>query len=257
MIIDKYFSRFRIIRLRLRWYYYQAKLKYKKIIFMWDSSKEFYSLKHEIYKKNIKKAIILGNASNIDALSEKQYRLYYKDDKILTIGLNNSFLLYETDIILWGEYFVMQKLLQNPPKQQSNHTFIFVSQLLNEQQKSLKYWKKHKNLNNYPLNTLFKARTILISALYLCYILDIKEIELYGVSLDDYSHFYTPNGEKDIRKTFEFLSDNTINEQFYGYSVYKIVHEIIEYLIEEGFTISYGGKSNFLSKIKGIKQIHA
>ena len=257
MLIDKYFSQFRILRLRMRYYYNQAKLKYRDLTFMWDSSKKFKLLKDNLKKRNITKAVILGNASNLNALDKNIYNSYYQDKNILTIGLNNSFLLYETDFILWGEYFVMKKLLQTPPNKQEKHTFIFVSQLLDAQRKSLKYWKKHKDLHDYPLDTLFKARTILISALYLCYELNIKEIELYGVSMDDYSHFYTPKGEKNTRTTFEFLSKKKIEEQFYGYTVHKIVKEISEYLINNGFNISYGGTSDFLSSIKGIKQINA
>ncbi len=246
------FSKLRVFRIRLRYYYWQAIYKYKHIKFISDNSQNFRTLLEEIKTKKYKKAVILGNASNLTYLNPQKYMEYKNNENILTIGLNNSYMLYDTDFVLWGEQFVMKMLLEYK-KEIPRTTFIFVSQLLDDRRKGLLFWKQNKTFDNYPLETLFKARTILVSALYLCYVSNITKIELYGVSLDDYSHFYT-QGE-DSRKTFEFLSEERIKKEYYGYSVHNIVQEVLEFLLSKNFKINYGGESKFLSSINGMNKV--
>lgn len=252
-MIDFLFSRFRVFRVRLRYYYYQARIKYSYIDFIWDNSSKYNHLLSKLKNKHYKKAIIIGNAPNATALTLEQYEKYENDDTVLTIGLNKSYLLFNTDLILWGDHFVLRELLKYD-KKLSETTFLFASQLLDDRRSSLGWWKKNKSFSNYPFNTLFKARTILISALYLAYILDIKEIELYGISLDDGTRFYENKEVNSHRKTIEFLSQEEINKTYYGYDVQKIVQEVLQYLISDGLTVNYGGESNFLNSIPGIKK---
>ena len=124
----------------------------------------------------------------------------------------------------------------------------------NDITKNLMFWKMNKSFENYNHKGLFKARTVLVSALYLCYILEIKEIELYGVSLDNGAYFYN-NSYSLGRKTLDTLSQEEINKKYYGYTMQKIVQEVLEYLVSKGFIISYGGESNFLKSIDGVKQV--
>lgn len=253
MIIDFLFSRLRIFRIRLRYYFYKAKFKYKYINFIWDNSNKYNDLITELKNKHYKKVIIIGNAPNATALTSELHKEYENDNTILTIGLNKSYLLFNTDLILWGDHFVMRELYAYD-KKIADIIFLFASQLLDDRRTSLRWWKKNKSFDNYPFNTLFKARTILISALYLVYILDIKKIELYGISLDDGTRFYENKEANSRRETIEFLPQEEIERTYYGYDVQKIVLEVLEYLISEDLTVSYGGKSNFLNSISGIKK---
>jgi len=253
MLLDTLFSRIRVFRVRLRYPYYKAKFKHKNLKFIWDNSDNYQTLKQMLKQKQYKKVVIIGNAPNITDLSDKKYRAYQNDPNTLTIGLNRSYLLFHTNIVLFGDHFVMQELAKERTKIEPT-TFLFASQLLDDRLSSLKWWKEHKTLKNYPYKTLFKARTILISALALAYTLEIKEIHLYGVSLDDGKRFYENEETNNKRQTIEFLSQKQIDKQQLGYDVQKIVKEVIKSMIQEGFQISYGGESNFLSSLKGIKK---
>ena len=252
-MIDLVFSRFRFFRFRLRYYYYKAKIKYKNNDFIWDNSSHFETLLTTIKKQNYEKIVIIGNAPNITALSKEKFNAYKQNPKVLTIGLNKSYLLFNTDILLWGDHPVLSELLSQE-KELSSMLFLFASQLLDERRTSLVYWKRHRSFTGYPYKTLFKARTILVSALYLSYLLNIKEIDLYGISLDDGSYFYKENRESKERKNFEFLSTKVLEKKYYGYSMQKITKEILEYLIEEDFDIHFGGESHFLTAINGLSQ---
>ena len=216
--------------------------------FLWDNSKKYNKLLQKLKNTKYKKVVILGNASNLLSLDNKLYEQYKNDDSILMIGLNKSYIKYKTDILLWSDHIVMKELLDYN-KTINKTFFIFVSQLLDERRHSLKLWKEYKTFENYPYETLFKARTILVSALYLTYVLDIKNIELYGISLDDGKYFYDNPKE---RGSLEFLTKERIDKQYYGYTMQKITKEVLEYLIQNDFKIRYGGKSHFLDSIDGM-----
>jgi len=252
-MIDFLFSRVRVFRLRLRYHYFRAKIKHNYMHFLWDNSTQWKDLLKELKKNHYKKIIIIGNAPNARALSKEQSQIYKDDDSVLTIGLNKSYLLFSTDLILWGDHFVMRELSKYN-KKLDVMTFLFATQLLDDRRKSLMWWKENKNFKNYSFDTLFKARTILTSALYLAYILKVKDIELYGISLDDGTRFYENDAVNNSRQTIEFLSEKEINQTYYGYDVQKIVKEVLEFLISDEFAIAYGGESRFLDLIPGIEK---
>ena len=247
-IIDALFSRIRVFRFRLRFYYYKVKIKYPKHKFLWDNSDKFKILLKKLINKSYKKVLIIGSSPNVNILTKEKFDEYTKDKDTLILGLNRSYIKYKPDIVLWADVPVMKGLLDEKDINR-DITFLFVSQLLDERRYSLKLWKEHKSFDNYPYKTLFKARTILVSALYLIYVLDIKNIELYGISLDDGKYFYNNSKE---RNSLEFLTKERIDKQYYGYTMQKITKEVLEYLIQNDFKVKYGGESHFLDSIDGI-----
>jgi len=251
MILDTLFSRIRIFRFRLRYYYYKAKIKYPTMNFMWDNSKEYKYLLQKLKKSKYEKVVILGNAPNLISLNDELYKKYKNDDTVLMIGLNKSYIKYQTDILLWSDQIVMKELIEYN-KIVPTTIFLFISQLLDKRLRSLKLWKEHRTFENYPYKTLFKARTILVSALHLAYILDIKDIHLFGISMDNGNYFYKNINARD---SLEFLSDKRIKKQQHGYTMKKITQEILEFLIQRNFNIYYSGESDFLHSINGIKNV--
>ena len=221
----------------------EVKKKYKETIFYID--KIF--LKDNTLK--YKKAIILGNAKNLKELTSDRFLEYENNMKILTIGLNRSFYNYNTNLLLWADYEILNEINESDTKNLINT--IVVQTTNNNIKQNLLYWKENKSFKNYPYKGLFKARNILVSALHLCYIHSIKEIELFGFEFDSRDYFFDTNLYNGISE-YEIKTDITIEKEYLGYDTQKIVKEVIEFMLNNGYSIKYNGKSNFLESIKGL-----
>ncbi len=246
-------SRLRGLRLRLRFYQFFVKRKQNNSIFISDQDKSFDKFIISLKDKKYKKAIIIGNAPNIYSLNYNILKQYNDDDSVLTIGLNKTYLIHQTEILLWGDHVIMRELIKE--SEQSKTTFLHAAQLVKNTRDNLRYWKKNKNFLTYPYKGLFKSRTILVSALHLCYLSNIKDIELYGISLDDRSHFFDDKNIVKVGTTFEHRSSQEIETKYSGYTAQKITQEIIDYLASIGFELHYGGESNFLYSVTGISPL--
>lgn len=246
-------SRFRGLRLRLKFYQFFVKREQKHSTFIYDQHKSFDRFINNLKDKKYKKAVIIGNAPNISSLDDNTLKQYNDNDSVLTIGLNKTYLIHHTEILLWGDHVIMKDLAKT--RVEIKTTFLHAAQLVKHTRDNLQYWEKNKNFIYYQQKGLFKSRTILVSALHMCYLLDIKNIELYGISLDDRSHFYDHNNILENQDTFEHLSPAVLSQKYIGYTAQKITQEIINYLALIGFELHYGGKSNFLYSVKGIKPL--
>lgn len=252
MIYDFATSRLRGLRLRLRYYQFFVKNKQKTSIFISDSNKDFSVFLKNLKTMKYKKIVIIGNGPNISALDSKTFNQYKDDPSILTIGLNKTYLKYQIDILLWGDHVIMRDLKGG--KELPKTTFLHASQLVKTTRENLIFWSQKKSFLHYGEKGLFKSRTILVSALYLAYLLDIKVIELYGISMDNQTYFYD-QVSNNHGKPFEFLSKENLEKKYLGYTMHKITQEVIDYLDTTGFELYYGGESQFLSSVKSIKSI--
>lgn len=246
-------SRLRGLRLRLRYYQFFVKRKQKNTVFISDQSRIFDDYIVDLKNKKYRKAVIIGNAPNIKDLNHNKYKHDLHDETVLTIGLNQTYEIHQTEILLWGDLVVMQRL--KGKNKLFKTTFLHAAQLVKLTRDNLVYWKKNKSFKHYRQKGLFKSRTILVSAFHLCYLLDIKNIELYGISLDNRSHFYDKNNNLEAQKSFEYLSPMDLENKYLGYTAQKITHEIIDYLASIGFKLRYGGNSDFLNGILGIQEL--
>lgn len=195
------------------------------------------------------KVVILGNAKNLQELTKDKFSKYKNDEQTLIIGLNRSFYSFNTDILLWADYEIIDELNNNSTQNIENT--IAVQTTNNNTKDNIQYWIDNKSLDSYPNNGLFKARNILVSALHLCYIYDIKEIELYGFEFDSRDYFFDTNEYEGIDE-YEIKTDLLIQDEYLGYDTKKIAKEVLEYMISENFKIAYTGKSIFLSNIKRL-----
>ena len=245
-------SKLRGLRLRLRYYQFFIKRRQKNTVFISDQSRIFDNYIIDLKNKKYRKAVIIGNAPNIEDLNHNNYKHDLHDETVLTIGLNQTYEIHQTEISLWGDLIVMQRL--HGENLLSKTTFLHAAQLVKLTRDNLVYWKKNKSFKHYRQKGLFKSRTILVSALHLCYLLDIKNIELYGISLDNRSHFYD-NNSSESEKTFEYLSPMDLENKYLGYTAQKITREIIDYLASIGFKLLYGGNSDFLNGTLGIQRL--
>jgi len=200
---------------------------------------------------NYKKAVILGNAKNLDVLTKKQFKLYKVNKYTLTIGLNRSFYSFDTEVLLWADYEIIDEILKTNTKNLDNT--IVVQTTNNNTKNNLAFWKENKSFDVYPNKSLFKARNILVSALHLCYLNNIKEIELYGFEFDSRNYFFDTDKYDGINE-YEIKVNLTIKNEFIGYDTKKIVKEVLEFMLQKGFKISYYGNSQFLSSIEGLKK---
>jgi hypothetical protein len=235
-IIKKYFNTFFDSRVKI------AKKKYQTAQFTTDKEFCSKSLKY-------KKAVILGNAKNLELLSNTKFEEYKLDNNTLTIGLNRSFYKFNTDILLWADYEIIDEI--NHYNTNNLENTLVVQTTNNDTKQNLTFWQKNKSFENYPYKGLFKARNILISALHLCYIYNIKEIELYGFEFDSRDYFFDTNKYEGIEE-YEIKPSLIIENEYLGYDTKKIAREVLEYMINENFKITYNGKSKFLSSIEGL-----
>jgi len=245
-------SRLRGLRLRLKYYQFFVKKKQKKSLFITDVDNNFNQYIEKLKNRNYKKIVIIGNGPNISALNDEISTQYKEDSSILTIGLNKAYLLFQTDILLWGDHVIMKDL--KGEKRLPKTTFLHASQLVITTRENLKFWKEEKSFSQYNTKGLFKSRTILVSALHLAYFLDIKNIEFYGISMDSRTYFYDNILNKSMQP-FEFLADKDLEEKYFGYTMQKITQEVIDYLSSIGFELHYGGESNFLYSVPGIQSL--
>jgi len=228
----------RLLGLRIK----NLKAKYPTTTFI-DDSKINYDF------TSCKKAVILGNAKNLNYLTQEQFNEYNQNKNILTIGVNRTYLRFRTDIFMWADIEIIDEIL-NDYKADIGDSYV-IRTTNNNIKKNLEFWIHNKSFKMFPFKGLFKARNILVSVLHLCYQNDIKEITLYGFELDKREYFYH-NPLIFNTNDYEILSEEVIQSKYCGYDTQKIVKEVIEFMIDEGFKIQAYGESKFLSSIKKL-----
>ena len=229
----------RLLGLRIK----NLKAKYPTTIFIDDSN-----INYDF--SSCKKAVILGNAKNVNSLTQEQFNEYNQNKNTLIIGVNRTHLRFRTDILMWADIEIIDEILNDYSSHITNSYVIRTTN--NDIKKNLEFWIHNKSFKIFPFKGLFKARNILVRALHLCYLYDIKEITLYGFEFDTRGYFYH-NPSIYNANEYEILSEEVIQKKYCGYDTQKIVREVIEFMIDEGFKIQACGESKFLSSIKNIQ----
>ena len=106
-------------------------------------------------------------------------------------------------------------------------------------------------MNDLNNKFIWHFRNILIGALHICWKLNIKNIVLTGIDFKNREYFYGTHPQKQFHNTQEKYD----KLEYHGYSTYKIVEEVITYLINLGYQIYYTDESPFLKNIKGMIKI--
>lgn len=231
--------------------------------FVSDQSSSFPAFMEKLKAKNHKKVVIFGNA---DCLNEIDYidSEYFKLNGYLTIGLNRSIFKLVTDIVMWTDIMTISDILQDRPVQQKKTTYLHVKlprdhRLPAVYDKSFKeialFWINNKNFRSWTKSNLFLFRNILVSALHLCFKLEVKEVILVGFNMETRNYFFHGEQNKpDV--SYELRSSYEIDKLCQGYSTQRIVKEVLEYLIhEEGMSIKFNGESSFLHSIPGLTNL--
>ena len=196
--------------------------------------------KHEI-------AFIYGNAPNLKLIDNnwnKQIKEEFKS-KIFTMGLNRSYSYVDSDILLYTDQKMETELHSNPPFDCGE----LIKVTKNDNMANLEYWRDHKKFRQDNYNVLPVFRNILISALYMCYLLNVKKIVLFGVQMDNRKYFYGTHVDGyNPEKPYDEV-------EVLGYTVHKIMKETVEYFFSNNLDIYYTGDSEFLQSLKGLKHI--
>jgi hypothetical protein len=228
-----------------------------------DESWRFQKLLRTDTKRHYKKAVILGNSKDLNNLSFEQFE-QLKQQGYLTIGLNRSAYKFQTDILLWSDILTIVDIVKKRAVKTNDCSVIHVrlerdyrvKAKLDESFIALhEYWSANKNFHSWPKEKLFMFRNILVAALHLCYLLNIREVLLIGFGFDNRDYFY-PNKKKHKNKGYEIWTSKQINRSLGGYDTQKLVEEVILYLVtEEDFSISFTGDSEFLNALPYISNL--
>ena len=206
-------------------------------------------IKNIVKNRNIKEIYIFGNAPNLNDVSLKFIKGIQRN--VLTIGLNRTFLKFIPDIIMYHHKDIYELMVKTKIKPKYIYHFIH-----RETSISTDKWIKYKSFKYLPKDKLFGYRNILIVALHLCHVLNIKDITLFGVDLVHRNYFF--DHKIHTSDKINTLPQNNIvpyDHKLDGskrFLVQDLVREVLESLINEEFKISFQGNSSFLKSIKGL-----
>ncbi len=208
-----------------------------------SNSNEFKKLTSKYLNKK-KIGIIFGNGMGINNISDEIFNKIDNNSDILSIGLKRIYYKYEPELILYADDYVdIEYKKANLKKSKVIKLSKQYAQL------NLPKWINHKDFSSIPSYDIWHHRNILIGALHLCYLLNLKTIILTGIDMDSREYFYG--------KHPKFPNPNQPYESrdVYNYNVYQLTNESFQSLINNGFNIYYTDKSNTLQKMEGLKHI--
>ena len=208
-----------------------------------SNSKEFKNIADN-YLNNKKIGIIFGNGIGINNIPKEIFNKIEKNEKILSIGLKRIYLKYETELILYADDYVDKEYINAKLKKSK-----VIKLNKNYAQKYLKNWINMKNFNSIPSYDLWHHRNILMGALHLCYLLNLKTIILTGIDMDNREYFYGKHPK------FPKSKEPYETRDVFNYNVYQLINEGFQSLLNNDFKIYYTDESKYLSKIKGLEKI--
>ena len=190
-------------------------------------------------------ALVFGNAPNLNVLT-KDCVQRLNQVGAFRIGVNRAFKLVPCDVLLWTDSELWPEL---DPSQISEGTRVIRIARPHGHPPYIRWWIHHRRLDNWDRRGLFFLRNTLVSALHLCYLVGIRRIVLFGVSLESAAHFYSDPQPGESLPPYEHHERHFIDRVFLGYDIQRCVREVLEHLKEEGFDIRYVGESRFLSEL--------
>ncbi|MBN1689041.1 MAG: hypothetical protein JW893_08080 [Candidatus Omnitrophica bacterium] len=222
-------------------------------IHIWHESASFQKRLGDLKVRNYRRAIILGNGMGLNKIDREFSKVLRHDSETLVIGLNRAYMRYEPDVLLWIDEETRRDILKHFFRRE-----VLVIQTAKKDPYWLQmdYWHRNRNFRDFKERGLFFMRTILISALHLCFLLGVKEIILIGVDFDSRTYFFEGHPYYDSASHYEIADPAFIQKGALGYSTHRAVQEVIEYLIEkEHYSIRYTDESRFLSNIRGLQKV--
>lgn len=188
-------------------------------------------------------AYVYGNAPSLSLINPEQ-SWQAGQAGVLRIGINRSFLQVPSDVLLWTDSELWPELVNADLP--ADCTVVRIARRFGHPA-YIRWWMNNQSLAPWPGPGLFFLRNTLVSALHFCYLAGIRRIALFGVSLEDASHFYSDSGE--TVQPYEHHDKETIRKVFHGYDIQRCVREVLESLMLQGFDIRYVGESQFLGRL--------
>jgi hypothetical protein len=231
--------------------------------FMEDENPRFPEWLDDLRAKGYTKVLLLGNAPCLNDLTPEMFEAFRREGW-LTIGLNRSIYVFQTDILLWTDLLTIDDILKKRAVR-SDHVTVLHTRLERDHRlpaakdkgfhRLHKYWSKHRNFRDWPKRKLFMFRNCAVAALHLCHRIGAKEVLMVGFGFDSRDYFYKTDKYKKA-EGYEIISAEKLDKNCGGYDTQKIVREVIDHLLaDEGFSISYNGDSGFLASIDGMKRV--
>jgi hypothetical protein len=205
-----------------------------------SNSNEFKNLVNS-YLNNKTIGIIFGNGIGINNISKDILDKIDNNPKILSIGLKRIYLKYEPELILYADDYVDEEYKKAKIKKSKviklNKTYA---------QKYLPNWINTKKFSSIPTNDIWHHRNILMGALHLCYLLNLKTIILVGIDMDNREYFYGKHPKyPNSKQPYE-------TRDVFNYNIYKLINEGLKSLQNDNFIIYYTDESKYLSNISGL-----
>lgn len=235
----------------------QAVLKPSR--FVRDSNPaKFNEVVEELRARRYQKAVIMGNGPSFNLIDDADVAAYHRGG-YLSIGLNRSIYRFVTRVLIWSDVETLRAILSPESKidtDDANDPMIVVKAVLPVRRafkRQIRRWERNRSFDAFPSNKLFMFRTVLTAALHLCWLLRIRKVLLVGVDLDSRSYFFK-NSMFDPKQPYELRNHRSIKGHFQNYSTHRIVKEVLESMIEQGFDVRYLGESQFLKTINGLRR---
>lgn len=231
--------------------------------FMEDENPGFGAWVENLSRRGYKKLLLLGNAPCLNEMTPEMFKKISSPD-CLTIGLNRSIYVFQTDILLWTDLLTIDDILKKRAIKRDDTTVLHVRlerdhRVPAQKDKGFhglhKFWNKHKSFAAWKKSKLFMFRNGAVAALHLGYKLGIREVLMVGFGFDDRQYFYKTDKYKET-SGYEIISPEKLEKNCGGYDTHRIIREVLEYLLnDEKFDISYNGDSPFIATIPGMKRV--
>lgn len=236
---------------------------FSKGVFMRDESEEFPAWVEGLKNRGYKKVLLLGNAPCLNEMSQELF------DKIqsreyLTIGLNRSIYVFQTDILIWTDLLTIDDILKKKAVKRADTTLLHVRLERDHRVPAAKdkgfhrlhkYWNKHRNFREWPKSKLFMFRNSAVAALHLCHKIGIEDVLMVGFGFDNREYFYKTDKYKESTG-YEIISAEKLEKNCGGYDTQRIISEVLEHLVQdEKLRICYNGTSPFLATIPGLQRV--
>jgi len=140
----------------------------------------------ELYRKNDKPGTIyiLGSAPCLRCFISAE-----KEEKLIVIGLNNSFLFFRPDI----HFYACDQFYEDYHSQLDKSLVVLHSNTLPIIGAPREYiYNPTRMLWNYRTESLIAGHSVLIPALHFALLLEPTEIVLYGIDMNNTAHWNDP-----------------------------------------------------------------
>lgn len=231
--------------------------------FMEDENPRFPQWLEDLKARGYEKVLLLGNAPCLNEMTSELFEKLQAEGW-LTIGLNRSIYVFQTDILLWTDLLTIDDILRKKAVKRDDMTILHTRlerdhRLPADKDKGFhrlhKYWSQHRNFRDWSKSKLFMFRNCAVAALHLCHRIGAKQVLMVGFGFDSREYFYKTDKYKKANE-YEVISAQKLEKNCGGYDTHRIVREVLEHLVtDESFSISYNGDSKFLESIPGLRRV--